>query len=377
MRSTPLGLIMMTALPPTEGHLTLIRHASRYMSCLDGELLVLMCATPGEPAGRTEHRDALREAVRGLPRTRVELHVGADPQEPDGPDDSAFWDHWRAVVSVHARGATHVFSSESYGSRLAAELGAEHIPCDAARDISGARATQVRTDLTTHFRHLIPPLRTRLRRRIVLFGQESVGKTTLARQLASATGSVWCPEWARPYLESLPTPEVTQERMMAIVRGQHAAQRAAEDLAEDRGCPFVFLDTDLMSTLGYQLHWCRQRAGDDTLRPGFVSWMRGSEKEQAEQDLNEVWQKIEQLHEPADLYIVLSDAAEFVPDPLRYGGDQRETSRDFWVALLQERGYPYYIMRSALSGGALYEAHEAAVDCLEQRAGFCGYQRTA
>ena len=38
--------------------------------------------------------------------------------------------------------------------------------------------------------------------KVVLFGPESTGKTTLSRQLAKHYNSVWVPEYAREYLQN-------------------------------------------------------------------------------------------------------------------------------------------------------------------------------
>ena len=38
--------------------------------------------------------------------------------------------------------------------------------------------------------------------KVVLFGPESTGKTTLSRQLARYYNSVWVPEYARDYLQN-------------------------------------------------------------------------------------------------------------------------------------------------------------------------------
>ena len=38
--------------------------------------------------------------------------------------------------------------------------------------------------------------------KVVLFGPESTGKTTLSRQLARHYNSVWVPEYAREYLQN-------------------------------------------------------------------------------------------------------------------------------------------------------------------------------
>ena len=43
-------------------------------------------------------------------------------------------------------------------------------------------------------------------RKIVVIGPESTGKSTLCEQLAARYGTVWCPEYAREYLDKLAKP---------------------------------------------------------------------------------------------------------------------------------------------------------------------------
>lgn len=353
----PLGLALMTALPPTEGHLSLIRFAAAYMSSVGGELMVLMCVLPEEPPHRAEHFAALDRAVKNeqMPSTTVLLQFSNDPQGPSGPDDDQFWSHWAGtIVRQSGLGAPqYVFSSEAYGGRLAASLGAEHVPFDTGRDMISISATKVRADLARNFRHMVEPMRAHLRRRICVFGQESVGKTTVARGAAARTDSVLSTEWARPYLEGLDSPTVTDAKMTTIFRAQQAQELAADLMAADRGCPFVWLDTDLLSTMGYQNFWAPSVL--QTLQ------MRG---------------EFERVFRPADLYVVLSDEGfPFVPDPLRYGVDRRETTMAYWVGLLEAHRLPYTIVTATDPDERLRATIDHATALLEERAGFARYER--
>lgn len=89
-------------------------------------------------------------------------------------------------------------------------------------------------------------------RRIVVTGSESTGKTTLARDLAAALGTVWIPEYARDYATG-------RQGMLAvddvepIGRGQAAREDAALALLpRERD---IVLDTDLVSTMIYGEHY--------------------------------------------------------------------------------------------------------------------------
>lgn len=86
--------------------------------------------------------------------------------------------------------------------------------------------------------------------RIVVTGSESTGKTTLARDLASALGGSWIPEFARSYAESVARP-LTANDVEPIARGQIQAMDQTLALI---GAPLVF-DTDLISTVVYARHY--------------------------------------------------------------------------------------------------------------------------
>ena len=88
--------------------------------------------------------------------------------------------------------------------------------------------------------------------RVVVIGPECTGKTTLARELADRFGVPWVPEFARAFVDRARRP-VRFEDVDAIGRGQ----LAAEDEARRRGGPLVVLDTDLVSTWVYSLHYYR------------------------------------------------------------------------------------------------------------------------
>lgn len=90
--------------------------------------------------------------------------------------------------------------------------------------------------------------------RVVITGSESTGKTTLARELAAHFGVPWVAEQARIYAERVGR-ELTAEDVSAIASEQIAAEDAA--LAEAVRCNYrwLFLDTDLLSTVVYARHY--------------------------------------------------------------------------------------------------------------------------
>ena len=90
--------------------------------------------------------------------------------------------------------------------------------------------------------------------RIVVTGSESTGKTTLASELSSHFGALWVPEQARVYAERVGRP-LTEEDVAPIASEQIAAEDAALIDAGRRKIGWMFLDTDLLSTVVYARHY--------------------------------------------------------------------------------------------------------------------------
>ena len=90
--------------------------------------------------------------------------------------------------------------------------------------------------------------------RVVVTGSESTGKTTLARELAVHFGVRWVAEQARSYAERVRR-ELNAEDVAPIASEQITAEDAAATEAGRRGDRWLFLDTDLVSTVVYARHY--------------------------------------------------------------------------------------------------------------------------
>ena len=123
------------------------------------------------------------------------------------------------------------------------------MPYDPKREILDIKATRVLgKDPIRHMAEIIPQFQPNLRRKIVLFGAESVGKTTLSRRLAENLGGQFFPEYARPYLEMVGN-DLSNDKMTDIMNGQRVLQEMSNKISRDK--PFSIFDTDLYSTVGY------------------------------------------------------------------------------------------------------------------------------
>ncbi|GGH36221.1 nicotinate-nucleotide adenylyltransferase [Mangrovimonas yunxiaonensis] len=86
--------------------------------------------------------------------------------------------------------------------------------------------------------------------KVVLFGPESTGKTTLSRQLARHYSSVWVPEYAREYLQNKWNNErktCAPEDLLPIAVGQ----MALENRLAKKTNTVLICDTDLLETKVY------------------------------------------------------------------------------------------------------------------------------
>lgn len=86
--------------------------------------------------------------------------------------------------------------------------------------------------------------------KVVLFGPESTGKTTLSRQLARYYNTVWAPEYARAYLQNIWNTEkrtCQPKDLLPIAYGQMKIENDLLKHAEQ----VLICDTDLLETKVY------------------------------------------------------------------------------------------------------------------------------
>lgn len=155
-------------------------------------------------------------------------------------------------------------------------------------------------------------------RRVVLFGAESTGKSTLAERLAARFSAPWSPEYVREYWDTHDG-RIGPGDLDAIARGQIAGEEAAAGEAAARGARVVFHDTDLLTcTL-----W------DDLLFPGACPpWVRDEAVRRAKE---------------ASLYLFCDTDLPWTPDPQRCFPDDagRAMCRALWLKTLADHGLPW------------------------------------
>lgn len=221
-------------LPTHLGHVHLLRQAMARCDHLD----VFAVWRPEEPVPGHLRAAWLREEVPG-----AVVHEVLDDL---GPDDPAGWA--ANVRKVLGRSPHLVFTSEPYGDRFAAELGARHVSVDPDRAAVPISGTTVRADPYACWDQLPSGARAWFTVRVAVVGAESTGTTTLAADLAAHYGTEWVPEHGRPFsarkVAEGTGADWTTAEFVSIAR----TQAADEDAAARRCGPVLVCDTDAMTT---------------------------------------------------------------------------------------------------------------------------------
>jgi NadR type nicotinamide-nucleotide adenylyltransferase len=228
-------MILGKFMPPHLGHVYLADFAKNFCE----RLTILVCSIAREPIPGRLRYEWMREM---FPDCDV-VHVTDElPQEPaEHPD---FWNLWRKTIRrAMPEPPDFVFASEAYGQRLAAELGATFIPVDVGRGAVPVSGTAVRTRPMANWAFIPPVVRPYFVKRVCVYGPESTGKTTLARDLARHFKTTWAPEYARHLLD-LKDGRCDPEDFPLIARGQ----AASEDALARQANRVLICDTDAVTT---------------------------------------------------------------------------------------------------------------------------------
>lgn len=324
--------VIMTALVPTIGHAALVEFARNVAS---KQVIVAVQGRSFEPVPTWQRTKAFVDYFTDG-EGQIFFHTQVDDNAPQNPDpaketypgaDKEFWEYWANSIRklppwfmVGPQDA--IVASEPYGAVLAQYLGCQFVPYDIARAIVDVKGSTIRSCISENWDCMLPTFRKNLQLNFVMFGQESVGKTTLAKELTYCfTDSKFIPEYAREYLETVGS-EITSAKMNTIEQGQWAFQLAAYSRANQ----INFFDTDLLSTIGYYRIF-ENRMDDTDKNNDKMLHQELTVRQRAVQD---------KMH-----YILLNDDIAFEEDELRYGGNKRQSSYVFWKNLLDQYGCRY------------------------------------
>src|SRR6478609_4711152 len=189
------GVIAGKFYPPHVGHLMLVGKA------LDNchKVSVLVVWTEGQEPSGLERIEWLREHFKSWPQVRFYPVVDLGTQDSE-EESSKDWAQY--TYDILGEFPDAVFSSEAYGQWWADQMGATHVPLSFSRSYWPISGTEVRNDPYQYAHYILEEGKNWYKKRVLLVGAESVGKTTLARKLADTYNTVFVPEYGRIYVEN-------------------------------------------------------------------------------------------------------------------------------------------------------------------------------
>lgn len=170
--------------------------------------------------------------------------------------------------------------------------------------------------------------------KVVLYGPESTGKTTLAKQLAAHYNTSWVPEFMRIYLEEkweLKRELVSKEDLVPIAKGQ----LKLENEISQRVQKLLICDTNMLELKVYSEYYYH----------GFCP------KEIA----------AEATKDKYSIYLLTYIDTTWEPDILRDRPNNREEMFRIFEAELKKQDFPYQILK-----GNKEERFNTAVEIIDQ-----------
>lgn len=145
------GFLLGKFMPLTRGHMHLVETARQQCT----RLTVLVCTLESEPIAGALRHHWMRHT---FPQPEVHVSHFTEPLPSYPHEHPDFWQLWReAIRRTVPQPIDVVFTSEDYGDRLAAELGARHVCVDKARRAVPISGTLARQDPAGHA-HLLAPV---------------------------------------------------------------------------------------------------------------------------------------------------------------------------------------------------------------------------
>lgn len=154
--------------------------------------------------------------------------------------------------------------------------------------------------------------------KVVLYGPESTGKTTLSKQLAAHYNTLWVPEFMREYLEEKWNAEkqlVSREDLIPIAKGQLSIEKEASEKVDN----VLICDTNLLELKVYSEYYY------DGFCPEFIN--------------------SEATKNNYSIYLLTYIDTPWEADILRDRPNNRKEMFRIFEAELKKRGFPYAILK--------------------------------
>ncbi len=296
------ALVFGKFMPIHKGHLALIDFAAQQCETL----IVSMSYKTDEPIDPYLRFSWLKKIFANKPN--IELAFVLDDFDDANLPLFEATKIWADFIKNRFPNIEAFFCSEDYGAPLSHHLGLPCVIFDQKRTHLPVSATKIRESPLRYWDYIPPSVvQPFFVKKVCLYGPESTGKSTLAKDLVAHFNTEFVPEMAR---EILIDNDIT---VSDILRIGHAQIAAVENKLQTAN-KLLFCDTDTITTQIYAKHYL-----------DFVP-----------EELYRLEKKM-----PYDLYCLLDIDVPWVADPLRDLGDKRAEMYQIFKENLEKRGILY------------------------------------
>jgi HTH-type transcriptional regulator, transcriptional repressor of NAD biosynthesis genes len=299
--------------PLHQGHLLLLNAAK----LVADQVTVMLDRNPSDRWPATQRQEWIQKEFPEFFLVSLDVPLIDPKLDSEGiATNELYWDYWIRLIYLHGP-FDYVVSSDRYGKEIAKRINAKWVPVDPDREVMPISATSINQNIEEHWQWIAQTAREDLALKIAIVGAESVGKSTLAMELANViTHATYVPEYGRIF---------SVERNHKLNRDDFLFIKNMQASMVRQACqhyPIIIADTEHHTTdMFYQIYL---GGDDDLVTPGNVTY---------------------------DHYVLLDPSVPWVHDGDRVTGDlERWKWHEKWLKVLEENNLPYSIIQGCNYG---------------------------
>jgi HTH-type transcriptional repressor of NAD biosynthesis genes len=241
------GMVLGKFYPLHNGHLYLIDSAIEQCEFVS----LFICTMETETISGKLRHDWLYEIYKDNPWVDVIWVDKILPQHPDEYGDvDGFYKIWCDVIDNRIDNSYNgkleaVFTSETYGDEFASYLNVEHVLVDLPRLTHSVSGTSIRNNPIENWKHIPDVVKPYFKKKVVIMGTESTGKSTLTKKLSDHFKGDIVQEFGRDYTDVNPAKEMTVENFETIAITH---KQLIDSQVESGEQPLIFIDTEALTT---------------------------------------------------------------------------------------------------------------------------------
>lgn len=284
----------MKAYPFHNGHKALIEFASERCE----NLHVIISHNKRQNIPGLDRYNAICETFKDYKNINVYQFEDDDLPEYDYQCETLdeFYSYWIPEIYKIVESLDVVFTSENYGDDFSKYLGVKHILYDKERKIIPISGTKIRENINENWDFITKEMQLKLIKRVALMGPESVGKSTLTKNLANYFNTNFVEEYGRIVYESNGN-SISLKDFIPISKGR----QSLEDWLIKKSNKIIFCDTEDITTYLFLKMFCDDYKEEEIW---FLNTIKNKSK--------------------YDLYILLKPDCQAVQDGTREFLDNRE-----------------------------------------------------